>query len=298
MGGDNRFLAIFLIIAAASLAPVGDLFAKLLSASYAAVFICFGRYLAGGVIGLALLLIAGRFRPPPLRDLSSQGLRAALAACSILCLIAALKHAPLADVMAGFYLAPVFSTLLSAVLLGERLSPAKSVATGLALAGAIAILDPTGALSIGGALAILSGALFALYLTAAKAASATEDGASAAIVQSLIAAALTAPMALSDPSAAPSWSTIGVFAIIGLISIFCQGATLVAYRWADASTLSPFFYAALISSLGLGVAVLGETPAILGLLGILAIAAGGVLVALSDPRPPVAAMSRPAPHPI
>lgn len=285
--------AIVLVVAAASLAPVGDLFAKLLSASYAAVVICFGRYLAGGAIGLGLLLCAGRFHPPPLRKIPGHAFRALLAASSILCLIAALKHAPLADVMAGFYLAPVFSTVLSAVLLGERLSATKTAGTGLALLGAVAILDPSGAVSMGGGLAVLSGALFALYLITARGAGGGEDGASAAVVQSLIAAALVAPLVFSDPPAALSWTAIGLFALIGLISILCQGATLVAHRWADASTLAPFFYAALISSLGLGAFVLGETPTITSLLGILAIATGGVMVAMNGLRRPEAGVSPP-----
>lgn len=284
MSGNRHFLAIGLVIAAASLAPVGDLFAKLLSVSYAAVFICFGRYFAGGAIGLGVLLCTGRLRLPPLRDWSGQFIRAALAACSILCLIGALKHAPLADVMAGFYLAPAISTGLSAAILGERLPPAKTVGTGIALFGAVVILDPNGAFNLGGVLAILSGVLFALYLIAAKMAPDAEDGPSAAVLQSLIAAALTAPFAFSDTSAALSWEAVGLFVMIGLISIVCQGATLVAHRWAEASTLAPFFYAALVSSVGLGIVVLNEAPSPSGLLGILAIATGGVLVALADLR--------------
>lgn len=284
MSGNRHFLAIGLVIAAASLAPVGDLFAKLLSVSYAAVFICFGRYFAGGAIGLGVLLCTGRLRLPPLRDWSGQFIRAALAACSILCLIGALKHAPLADVMAGFYLAPAISTGLSAAILGERLPPAKTVGTGIALFGAVVILDPNGAFNLGGVLAILSGLLFALYLITAKMAPDAEDGPSAAVLQSLIAAALTAPFAFSDTSAALSWEAVGLFVMIGLISIVCQGATLVAHRWADASTLAPFFYAALVSSVGLGMVVLNEAPSPSGLLGILAIATGGVLVALADLR--------------
>ena len=162
MNGSRQLIAIFLVVAAASLAPVGDLFAKLLAVSYGAIFICFGRYLAGGAFGLGVLILSQRFRLPPLTDMPGQFLRAAIAACSIICLIGALKHAPLADVMAGFYLAPVISTGLSATLLGERLGLVKSIGTGLALFGVIAILGPPGAFNLGGALAILSGVLFAL----------------------------------------------------------------------------------------------------------------------------------------
>ncbi len=284
MAGNRHFHAIMLIVAAASLAPVGDLFAKILGASYAAIFVCFGRYIAGGSIGLCVLLCFRRFKPPPVRDLTNHILRASLAACSIISLIGALQHAPLADVMAGFYLAPVISTGLSTTLLGERLAPLKALGTVLALFGAIAILDPTGAFNLGGALAICSGFLFALYLISAKLAPADEDGASAAVVQSMIAAALTAPLALSDMSGALSWTTVGIFALIGLVSILCQAATLVAHRWAEASTLAPFFYAALVSSVILGAIVLNEAPTSAGLLGIMAITAGGVLVAADDRR--------------
>ena len=286
VNGSRQLIAIFLVVAAASLALVGDLFAKLLAVSYGAIFICFGRYLAGGAFGLGVLILSQRFRLPPLTDMPGQFLRAAIAACSIICLIGALMHAPLADVMAGFYLAPVISTGLSATLLGERLGLVKSIGTGLALFGAIAILDQTGAFNLGGALAILSGVLFAFYLIAAKMASEAEDPPSAAVIQSLMAAVCTAPLALSGDAIPLSWPTIGLFVLIGMISTICQAATLIAHRWAAASTLAPFFYAALVSSVGLGTVVLNETPTPAGLLGIMAIASGGVLVALADLKRP------------
>lgn len=283
MGGRTS-IAIFLVVAAASLAPVGDLLSKILVTCSSAMFICFGRYLAGGVLGLVLLVGAGRFRAPLRRDLGGHVLRAGLMAWSIICLVGALRYAPLADVMAGFYLAPVVSSGLSAAILREQLPPLKTFGTGLALFGAIAILDPTGAFNLGGALAICSGVLFAIYLLAAKMAPAQEDGASAAVVQSLIAAALTAPFAMNDiATPLPMWA-YGVFVLIGAISILCQGLTLVAHKWAEASTLAPFFYAAIISSLALGALVLGEAPTPAGMLGIFAIAIGGALIAGSSQR--------------
>ncbi|MEM7268455.1 MAG: DMT family transporter [Pseudomonadota bacterium] len=289
MIGNRATLAILMITAAAALAPVGDMFAKILGGLYAASLIAFGRYLAGGAAGLTVLVLSGRFRWIGFSGLPSQVARASMMASSIYCLIAALNLAPLADVMAGFYIAPVAAAGVSATFLGEKMSSSRSLGLAMALFGGIAILDPTGSFNVGGALAVCSGLLFAFYLVAAKLAPRDEDGASAAVIQSLIAAALMAPVALPGLEAAPPLWAIGLFLLIGVISVVCQGATLAAHRWADATTLAPFFYAALASSVLIGFAVFDEAPSPAGALGILAILFGGLLVAFEhrgdDPAP-------------
>lgn len=275
-----------MIVFAAALAPVGDLFAKMLAVGNGVLFICFGRYLFGGALALAALWPSGQFRAPGRRAMISHAGRAALMAASVCALVAALSLAPMADALAGFYLAPIMATAMAATFLGERMTPMRLFGAGVSAIGAFAILGPTGEISLGGAIAIGSGALFALYLLGARAAPRGEHAPSAAAVQSLIAAALLAPLALMGPVDAPSWREIALFIGIGAISVICQGATLTAHRWADASTLAPFFYAALISSLFIGYFGLGETPSPTSLFGVLAIAAGGAFAAWEVRRRP------------
>lgn len=283
--GRLRIGAICLVAAAAALAPVGDYYARMLGVAYGAAFIAFGRFLLGGVFGLAGMSLLGRYRLPRRVEWASHVWRAGMLAGSILCFIASLPMAPLVDVVAGFNLAPAFAAAMGAALLKEKSPPQKTLGVGLSLCGAIAIIDPTGAMSFGGGLAVIAGALFAAYLVAARLAPATEDPGSAAVTQSLLAALIVAPFALASAGggsgfdAPPLWALVA-FVVVGAVSGACQCATLIAHRWASTSTLAPFFYTALISSLAIGAMLLDEAPSPAGLVGVLLIGAGGLLVAL------------------
>jgi drug/metabolite transporter (DMT)-like permease len=277
-----RIGAILLVAITAALAPIGDYYARMLGVAYSAAFIAFGRFLIGGAFGLAGLSALGQYCLPRGRAWLSHFWRAGLLAGSILCFIAALPMAPLVDVVAGFYLAPAFAAAMGAALLKERSPPQKTLGVGLSLCGAIAIIDPTGAMSIGGGLAVVAGVMFAVYLVGAWLAPASEDPRSAAVTQSLLAALIVAPFALAaapDFQVPPIWVMVA-FALIGTISGACQCATLIAHKFASTSTLAPFFYTALISSLLIGVALLNEAPSPAGLVGVLLIGAGGLLVAM------------------
>ncbi|MGB0508344.1 MAG: DMT family transporter, partial [Pikeienuella sp.] len=270
------------VAGAAALAPVGDYYARILGVAYSAAFIAFGRFLIGGVFGLAGLSVLGRYHPPHGREWLPHLWRAGMLAGSILCFIAALPMAPLVDVVAGFNLAPAFAAAMGAAFLKESSPPQKTLGVGLSLCGAIAIIDPTGTMSLGGGLAVVAGLMFAIYLVAARLAPMSEDPSSAAVTQSLLAALIVTPFAFSAApafEAPPMWALIA-FALIGAISGACQCATLIAHRFASTSTLAPFFYTALISSLFIGTMLLDEAPSPAGLMGVLLIGIGGLLVAV------------------
>src|ERR1700712_899511 len=89
-----------------------------------------------------------------------QGLRGLLLLCNSSASFYGVQKLPLAEFTALSLLAPVATTVLSALVLKERVSPARWVMVGFGLAGMLAVVRPTGAGALGwAALLPITGAL-------------------------------------------------------------------------------------------------------------------------------------------
>lgn len=108
---------------------------------------------------------------------------------------------PVATATILFFLAPVFSTMLAPLMVGEAVGWRRWSAVGIGLAGALLVLRPDlGGLDLASGAAVASSALFAVSLLIGKIAS-RDDGSDAVFVSStLLTVALTLPLAL------PFWS--------------------------------------------------------------------------------------------
>jgi drug/metabolite transporter (DMT)-like permease len=114
---------------------------------------------AGGVAGLALILVASSTAGLAILPLAwrrhrpARGARAALLAIATLggyanlSFALALMHGEVVRVMVLFYLLPVWAALGGRVFLGERLTPVRLLAVALAVAGAVLTLGGTAALA-------------------------------------------------------------------------------------------------------------------------------------------------------
>ncbi|HEU4629473.1 MAG TPA: DMT family transporter [Gemmatimonadaceae bacterium] len=79
-------------------------------------------------------------------------LRGVLGFCALLCFYYALTHLPIADATVLQYMNPVFTALLAAGLLGERLALGEVAATAVSLAGVVLVARPS--VLFGGAVAL------------------------------------------------------------------------------------------------------------------------------------------------
>jgi drug/metabolite transporter (DMT)-like permease len=71
-------------------------------------------------------------------------LRSVLFGTTSLLVVVALAHMPLADAIALYFVCPVWTVLLAAPLLGERITPSALIAVLLGLAGAWLLINPAG----------------------------------------------------------------------------------------------------------------------------------------------------------
>lgn len=272
---------IFLIVAM-TLTPAVDGVAKALSADHSPMMIAFLRYFSAGLIAVALARGTGRRIVVPGGDRVGQVVRTALIMGAMTSLIAALGMVPMAKAVGGFLIAPIVSGLLGILIWGERPTQTRLAGSAVSFLGAAILLQPEAGIEPGSIFALLGGALLGTYLAATRGASDRTDALSTLAVQSLLGSALIAPFAFAGGVPHPSPALLLGAIALGGISAICHGLTVLAYQRTDATILAPFLYFNLLTAMAVGFIWFGETIGLASLIGLSAIAGGGMLT-LADP---------------
>lgn len=150
---------------------------------------------------------------------------------------------PVATATILFFLAPVFSTMLAPLMVGERVGPQRWSAVALGFVGALVVLRPGAeGLDLASLAAVGSSLLFAVSLLLGKIMS-REDGSDAVFLSSaLVTVLLTLPMAVPTwtwPSAV--WVWVALLALAASSSL--RGyADIRAFAVGEASFVGPVSY--------------------------------------------------------
>jgi drug/metabolite transporter (DMT)-like permease len=278
------------LILAMLLTPAVDGIAKTLSADHTPMMIAFVRYLSAGLIALLAARGTGRRIVVPKGDRVGQLVRTALIMGAMTALITALGMVPMAKAVGGFLIAPIVSGLLGILVWREPPTATRLAGSAVSFMGAAILLRPEAGLEPGCVFALIGGALLGTYLAATRGAKSQTDALSTLAVQSLLGAGLLAPFAFAGglPALTPALLT-GALAL-GAISAVCHFLTVAAYQRAEATVLAPFLYFNLLTAMSVGFFWFGETLAWTSVVGLLAIAAGGLLTLMN---PAVLALPRP-----
>lgn len=270
------------LILAMILTPAVDGVAKTLSADYSPMMIAFVRYLSAGLIALMVARASGRRIAVARDDRLGQVARTALVMGAMTALIAALGMVPMAKAVGGFLIAPIVSGLLGILVWREAPTLPRLAGSALSCLGAAILMRPEAGIELGSVFALVGGALLGTYLAATRGARSQTDALSTLAVQSLLGSAMLAPFALAGgpPLLTPAL-LVGVL-LLGGLSAVCHFLTVAAYQRADAAQLAPFLYFNLITAMAVGFLWFGETVTPLALLGLVAIALGG-MTTLVDP---------------
>ncbi len=273
-------LGVALLLAAMTVVPFVDAAAKNLSDGQSPFFISFSRYFAAGCVALAVAALLRRPIVAPKSDWSGQIARTAMLMGAMTLLIMALSQAPMADALGAFFIAPIVSTVLAILVLKERATILRVAGVALGFGGAILIVRPEGALAPGAFLALGAGALFGCYLTATRRVADTGDDLSTLAIQCLLGSAMLAPFAFWRGIPSLDWGVVLQIAAMGGLSALCHFLTIFAYRFADATTLSPFMYFNLLTAGLVGYFLFGEIPTMVTVTGMSVVAASGLLIVL------------------
>lgn len=275
---DHPLRGIALIVISTVFLACSDTLAKYLGRTLPAIEIGWVRFF---VFLMIMLPVALASKDSPLRSARPklQVLRAlALVASSVL-FITGLRFLPIAEASATSFIAPLFVTALSIVLLGETIGVRRWVATFVGLIGVLIVIRPgSAAFNTAVILPILSALSWAVTLTLTRMIS----GADRAVV-TMTFSALVGFVVLSALApfvwVMPSWQDVVIALGVGLASTMGQWVVVLAYRYADASVLAPFTYSQLLWVTILGYAVFGEIPDLWTFVGAAVIIGSGIYTA-------------------
>ena len=207
------------------------------------------------------------------------GLRAVLSLASMLCGFTSLAYLSFADATALTFTAPLFATILAALVLGEAVRARRWTATVVGFIGVLIIVRP-GVVGIGiGEVLALGGAfLTATVIVTVKQMSHTEHP--NAIVAYMV--LLLTPMSLVCALPFWSWPQLQDWPFVvgmGLTGTLGHVFWTRAISMIDASVVAPFDYSRLVFAMIIGFLAFGEEPDRYTLLGSAIIVAAGIYIA-------------------
>ena len=206
-------------------------------------------------------------------------LRSALSLTSMLCGFTSLSYLTLANATALSFTAPLFATIMAALVLGETVRRRRWSATAVGFIGVLIVLRPgLMGLGIGEILALAGAFLTALVIIVVKQMSRTEP--SNAIVAYMV--LLLTPMSLVTALPFWSWPAAGdwVFVVgMGLAGTCGHVCWTRAISMADASVVVPFDYVRLIFTIVIGIFAFAERPDAYTLTGSGIIVLAGIYIA-------------------
>lgn len=270
----NLITSVALMFVAMSLIPMGDTAGKLLTTQHEVTpfFVAFSRFAVGSAMIFAFT--GGRVQWNLYRDWRIW-LRAALVASGIACMLTALQTAEIATVFGAFFVGPIFSYVLSILLLGERVTRLQTALLLLGFGGVLLVVQPGAGMDIGLIWAFVAGIFYGAYLTASRWLSALAPPRQLMLTQTVLGTLILAPLGAVDVPVFDGtvWALV-IFS--GLSSATGNLLLVLAYRRSDATVLAPFVYFQLLSAAVLGWTVFDTFPDALALAGLAILIAAGV----------------------
>jgi drug/metabolite transporter (DMT)-like permease len=266
---------------------MNDAIAKSLTASYPPVQIFFLRNLIAFPFAVLLALKTGGRAALRSKRPAAHLVRGVLWICATVLFFTSLKYLGLAEATALIFVAPVFITALSAILLKEQVGWRRWVAISAGFVGVLIAIRPGGAtFQAASLLPVATAFVYALLMIGARWVDPRESVWTLLLYMTgtgALISALVVPFVWIAPRAEDVWLFLGIAAV------GTAGMTMMtqAFRFAPAAVVAPLDYSALLWATALGWLVWGEIPDLVTYLGAAIIIASGVYIILRErnPRP-------------
>jgi drug/metabolite transporter (DMT)-like permease len=214
--------------------------------------------------------------------IAMHGLRAGLNVVAMFAYFTALSIAPIARVTALAFSAPIFTAVLSVLILGERFRLRRWSAIILGFAGTLVILRPgVVPLDLGSMLVLFSAALWGITMIVIKVLSRTESSMTITGYMNLLLSVLSFLPALyvwTTPSL-EAWGWLVLIAIFGTIA---QIALAQALKEADTTAVLPFDFLKLVWVSILGAWLFSETSDLYTWIGAFIVFGSGFYIAYRE----------------
>ena len=300
-------LAIGLILLGVAAISVNDMLIKRLSDGYPLHQIVFTRSAIGIVLGLVLVKLEGGLHLLKTRQPGLHLLRGLLIVISNMSFFLAIAALPLAEATALFFAAPLFITLLSIPILGEKVGPLRMGAVFVGFVGVVIMQRPwAGGDTLQASrlvlfLPVLAALTYALnQLMTRKLGVSTKASVLSVYIQAVFivvslgffVVAGDGRFVAGDSSASlefllrawvwPAQDDYLTFLGIGLNVALIGYCLSQAYRLGDAATVAPFEYIGLPLAVFWGFVIFGDLPVWEVWVGIALILASGLFVYLRE----------------
>jgi drug/metabolite transporter (DMT)-like permease len=296
LGPDNLWLAIGAILATSCALALGDAVIKQISTG----FPLWQIFVLRSVIAIPALIVIAVLRGQGMAVLPNAlgwaALRSLLLVSMWVSYYAALPHVALSLAAAVYYTLPLFITLFAAAITGERVGIAGWTAVMLGFIGVLLILKPKGVdFNAYTLLPLLAAVLYALAMILTRTKCRDESPLALSLVLNVTFIATgglaTSAMTLLPPSdqalrANPfllsPWATMAtqewlVMVLLATATIIGSVGTAIAYQSAPSSVVSTYDFAYLAFAALWGLVFFAEVPDGLSAVGIVLIAAGGIV---------------------
>lgn len=284
MNINPHLAGILLMVGGMFLFTLNDAIGKWLVADFSVGQILAVRSMAALLILLPYLWQRGLLRS--LRTIEQprlQALRVVLVVAEVALFYLAVRHLPLADVFMFYLASPIFVTVLSVLLLKERVGLARQIAVAVGFAGVVLIFPPSAAALTLPALMALAGSLtLALMMILARRLRAS-NGFHLITLQ-------TSGVALAGMASLPlGWIMPGpleflLTCLLGIVATTAHFMLNHAVKLAPANVVAPFQYTAIVWAMALGYLVWGDVPTASALAGAALIVGAGLAIFFHENR--------------
>lgn len=276
MGGHWRGIAFMLL--GTALFTFNDALGKWMVASVAVGQLLFIRSATALAVLLPMVHRAGWREVFVVAQPGRHVIRLIFIVAEVACFYLAVRHLPLADVMAVYQATPLIVTVLAIPLLGEMVGWRRGLAIGIGFVGVLLVLQPEGGvLFTAPALIALAGSFtYALSMIATRHLRAA-NSLSLIVYHTL---AVGAAGLLTLPWGWPAVGTLDVvyLALIGIVATAAHMCMNQALKLAPAAVVVPYTYTSLLWAILLGWLFFADIPTPLMLLGAAIIVASGWFV--------------------
>lgn len=275
---------ITLMVIAMLILPLMDGLAKILGDHMSVIQIVWARVVFSALATLPVVLMRGAARWWWPHNFGYQVARSILLLVSTSLFFTGLKHLPLADTLAIFFVMPLILTALSPFVLKEPVDRATWAAVAVGFVGTLTIIRPGfQEMNVGTFAALGAGCTIAVYMLITR----KIAGATDAIVTNLhtsLAGTAIASLAVPFVWVTPTTDQWGLMIAIGVIAAAGHYFIIRAYDFAPAPVLAPLAYLEMIGATAVGYVLFRQLPDRWTVLGVLILIGSAIFISLHERR--------------
>ncbi|PCH99884.1 MAG: hypothetical protein COB76_04710 [Alphaproteobacteria bacterium] len=278
---DHPIKGISMMLVAVFLIMVMNMFAKLVSDDFTPAEIVFWRGFFAMPIIIGIIAYRKDWALLKTARLKGQIIRGVGGSFGILSVFWAYSLMPMADVVAIMFTAGLMTTALSALWLGEKVGVYRWGAVAIGFIGAVIAANPMDSnFNVEGTLVALAAAFIggAVVSTMLRSLGKTEPAITTVFYTLVMNSIVSAPFLIVSGTHIPSMNAIPILLGVGVAGVISLLFKTQAFRYAEASLLSPIHYTSIIWGVLFGYFIWGDVPAINVLIGATIIITANIVI--------------------